>query len=302
MKKKRTLKIIGLVYFISIFLFGFTYWVLWYKNPSNFIINSEYNEHTIRPFYFHGDLDTLENKNRFISAKETNELIAPYYDTLNEVRKEIDSNKFSISILRKKDSLNSVNQSSFFSNKRNAEIENSTKVSKAKLDSLIILLFDELQIQKKTEANSQTYFDNQVKIANLNYSISLIELEISKQKLKIYNKDFGDFYSDSLKNVGLVFYNQIDSLEKLNNKLLENTSELTESIRLNVVAFYLGQKDKVSFFDFIYFSIVTATSTGYGDILPNSTLVRILASSEIFMSLFLFGFFFYYIAKPKEEK
>ncbi|MBK7094583.1 MAG: two pore domain potassium channel family protein [Saprospiraceae bacterium] len=104
-----------------------------------------------------------------------------------------------------------------------------------------------------------------------------------------------------MKNIGLKYYYQIDSLDQLNSLKLEKVASLTENIRLNVVEYYLGQINNVGAFDFIYFSIVTATSTGYGDILPNSTLVRILVSFEIFLCLFLFGFFFYYIAKPNKK-
>jgi hypothetical protein len=44
------------------------------------------------------------------------------------------------------------------------------------------------------------------------------------------------------------------------------------------------------FWDFVYFSGVTITTVGYGDILPNRTLVRMLVLVEILIGLVLFGF------------
>jgi hypothetical protein len=57
--KNKKLIIIGTSYFATIIAFGFIYWFSWLINPSNFIVNPDYNEHTIRPFYFHGDLETV---------------------------------------------------------------------------------------------------------------------------------------------------------------------------------------------------------------------------------------------------
>lgn len=42
-----------------------------------------------------------------------------------------------------------------------------------------------------------------------------------------------------------------------------------------------------SFLDFLYFSAVTQTTLGYGDILPNSTRVRVCVVLQVFIGLFL---------------
>jgi hypothetical protein len=45
-----------------------------------------------------------------------------------------------------------------------------------------------------------------------------------------------------------------------------------------------------SYWDFMYFSGITLTTVGYGDILPNRTLIRMLVLSEILVGIFLFVF------------
>jgi uncharacterized membrane protein len=40
-------------------------------------------------------------------------------------------------------------------------------------------------------------------------------------------------------------------------------------------------------FDFLYFSLITQTTVGYGDILPNSTKVRAVVIVQILLGLFL---------------
>ncbi len=47
----------------------------------------------------------------------------------------------------------------------------------------------------------------------------------------------------------------------------------------------------IGFCDFLYFSIITITTTGYGDILPNTTYVRCLVSLEILLGTIIFGLF-----------
>ena len=44
-----------------------------------------------------------------------------------------------------------------------------------------------------------------------------------------------------------------------------------------------------SFWDFLYFSGITLTTVGYGDILPNTTRIRMLVLSEVLVGLFLLG-------------
>ena len=45
----------------------------------------------------------------------------------------------------------------------------------------------------------------------------------------------------------------------------------------------------LSFWDFLYFSTITQSSTGYGDILPNSGLVRMIVTIQIILGLFVLG-------------
>jgi len=56
-----------------------------------------------------------------------------------------------------------------------------------------------------------------------------------------------------------------------------------------------------SIWDFIYFSTITQTTVGYGDILPNSTLVRILVMIQVITALIGLAFVFNFIP-PKQYK
>lgn len=52
---------------------------------------------------------------------------------------------------------------------------------------------------------------------------------------------------------------------------------------------------KLEYLDFLYFSTVTSASTGYGDIIPNTNLARILVTIQILITYTtIFRVFFVY--------
>ena len=55
---------------------------------------------------------------------------------------------------------------------------------------------------------------------------------------------------------------------------------------------------KMSFSDYLYFSIVTFTTVGYGDFIPKaSALFRLLSASEAFLGAFMIGLFIFTLAR-----
>lgn len=55
---------------------------------------------------------------------------------------------------------------------------------------------------------------------------------------------------------------------------------------INSSSFY-GLTPTSHFIDFLYFSLITVTTTGYGDIYPLTKTAKILASTEIILGLLL---------------
>lgn len=64
-------------------------------------------------------------------------------------------------------------------------------------------------------------------------------------------------------------------------------------VRLRVIDDYIANPGMFSvseawgYWDFVYFSAITATTVGYGDILPNSTRVRVVVLLQVLISSFL---------------
>jgi len=62
---------------------------------------------------------------------------------------------------------------------------------------------------------------------------------------------------------------------------------------INVKSFNIG---KLGVFDAIYFSLITATTVGFGDIFPTSVIAKLAVMTEIVIGLFYAIFFFSIIA------
>jgi len=54
------------------------------------------------------------------------------------------------------------------------------------------------------------------------------------------------------------------------------------------------------YWDFLYFSTVTQTTVGYGDILPNSTLVRMVVATQILIGLGVLGVMINFVVRRRQ--
>ena len=81
------------------------------------------------------------------------------------------------------------------------------------------------------------------------------------------------------------FYSLIVVIFACIYRLIERLSALPNFV-------VLGEPRDITFIESLYFSIITLSTVGYGDIVPLSTVIRILASMEILAGvlLMLFGF------------
>jgi hypothetical protein len=79
-------------------------------------------------------------------------------------------------------------------------------------------------------------------------------------------------------------------IEDFNKNISEEVSKLERTVndRLSRLAEIKSPTAQIwSYWDFLYFSIITQTTVGYGDILPNSTLVRMVVSTQLILGLMI---------------
>ena len=73
--------------------------------------------------------------------------------------------------------------------------------------------------------------------------------------------------------------------------------------RLSDAAHFMvhNQPEEISFVDAIYFSLITVSTVGYGDVTPASDSIRVLASIQIMIGVLLLLFGFYEIMRYSRE-
>jgi len=107
-------------------------------------------------------------------------------------------------------------------------------------------------------------------------------------KLQVLDKDGQEINNINLPSEKFVSLPQnIAEIKELTKRLIASfEKELSEiQRRLNTL---ISQTPEVwSFWDFLYFSVITQTTVGYGDILPNSTLIRVVVTAQVMIGIAL---------------
>jgi hypothetical protein len=84
------------------------------------------------------------------------------------------------------------------------------------------------------------------------------------------------------------------------NEVLEEKQELGQSLSMTKAS--IKKQEIFNYCDFIYFSIITSTTIGYGDILPNSTMIRMIVSLQSLISICITIFFLNSASKQRSKQ
>lgn len=118
-----------------------------------------------------------------------------------------------------------------------------------------------------------------------------------KVKIKLYNIESNEeiavvyaFFMNYPFDKGIYPGNCYYPLDIYFNNVIENSAVYLDQSPVYMKNIVQG-KYYYSFWNFMYFSVVTITTLGYGDILPNSSVVRILVMLESISGVIIMGMF-----------
>lgn len=307
MKRKKKLVRTAIAYCVSILLFWIVYYVLYVDNTSNFIINAELNEQTPGPFIGYQDIVSIPTGRDAalseLSTTDQRRVIMPKIDSLRAVDAEEKSlEKIIISKEKISDTLFKAVFKTHDLNIANI-LEQRTATGHRSIDSLNQLVATATEKQSYYPASSTTYDELMVRISKLNVKKAQKAYEIQVITAKVYDDGFTHMAAFYDMDIYKKFNELTDGITKDRSRkteLLNRIDTLSNRIYWINYQYHSARVSRVSPFDFLYFSIITATTTGYGDILPNNSLIRMLVSAEVLLNLILFGLFFYYLAIPQQ--
>lgn len=289
------------VYFTSIFIFATVYWVLWNMNTSAFIVTNEFNESTVNLFDLYKKnyaVDVVDVTVPF-SINDMNRELAPFFTRVSRLKAKITETDRRIAAFRTAEDTLALRMEKNFDQNLGQVLADSLKPLAAKKDSLERALAVIPQADS-TRASSLGRGDAGMAAARLRLELSINEYETFKITSQIQSEGLKQRrnYID-LKLIGQSDLLNADILDLYHNSTLLNDSLFTtqSNIRTLINKFHQNRTDKVQYLDFVYYSVVTATSTGYGDIIPNIRLIRVIAMFQILFSITIFGMFLTHVTR-----
>jgi predicted nucleic acid-binding Zn-ribbon protein len=291
------IKMEGLSIFIlfigKVAIFGLFYFFLFLNNPLNFNYNQEVKADALGEIWGRAnemiDISDIDSvvipqafetpfKTLYDNLKKQSEKITPKMRRLTNLKNKL------AELERRRRKLFEKSKSSNEENLRK-EINEKTKFDLARRKELVKEI-------RRIEKNSKDFdYQTGMKLNQLKVEVAQISFNIAQKKEEIYNSRellgwADDGIIQKLSDIG----QRVGKLEKqkhhLNNSLIEELADYREHIQ-DVKNILLSS---LNYFDFFYFSMITATTVGYGDISPSGRLARILVTIQSVASVFLVGF------------
>ena len=255
-------------------------------NTANFYISDEFNER-VNARYIEREQGTLYDIPDWsvipFSIDEFNQRIKPVNDTLQQTYHIIDN------LVISRDELESKSENLYFVFAKSREMD----IEQYRENSLRCLL-DSVKRQEEEIAaclargvtEEQLILNGcYVNLASMKYKYASKSLQVSDYVLKNYGS-FGDrLMLDSLNVVNRKILDAGNEIWKLEDKKREYFNLYEDMTR----AFHRQRIEKVSFTDFLYFSLLIATSNSFGDIVPNSSIARTLVSIQLLIGIICVG-------------
>jgi len=123
------------------------------------------------------------------------------------------------------------------------------------------------------------------------------ELNRDLNRLEEYRNEYYR-WKNSNPQKPVIFLTDIDYV---NERIRESKSAIQHYTR-RIESITTREPEVWELADFLYFSLITQTTVGYGDILPNNRTVRILITFQLLISLFLIAFVMTGYAMRKKDR
>ncbi|TDY16920.1 ion channel [Paraburkholderia sp. BL6665CI2N2] len=144
-----------------------------------------------------------------------------------------------------------------------------------------------------------------VAYANLNVELARVQFKLTTAELdaRVYGMGhLTDFQKLAPQQEYLKHYHEVETLEKEIFALQESTNKFHGQLYDAFVAYRNAALETLGYWDFFYFSVGAATTATFGDIAPNSKVVRILVCLQVFASIAGTGFVMSRLTRDRPTK
>ena len=172
---------------------------------------------------------------------------------------------------------------------------------------LIVALFGYLYWNIYLYKPNSFYFNSEIRTTNINSGleslINELKQDFRKEVRKLSSPDTVYQSDKTIISRHLIEYRYIVGQDTF--KITDSSQIPLRAKQILDVSENAGNNPIWGYFDFLYFSVITMSTVGYGDILPNSTLVRMMVVVEVvlgqIMLIVLLNIILISYTKRKEE-
>jgi hypothetical protein len=298
LKIHRNVFILTIVYILIVVLFAIIYYTFWQNNPDNFIAQEEINLFPITelrqllqsdnlniPLYDSNELEFSLNQISSITEEQKQELVATYSE-MKRLQDLSDLQWQQISDISAK--LAEITNENFKKN-----IDSQTRSLRDHEQELVEKI-SSLEKIAETSSNPNANLQLQLEISNLKVEVIETRIDILNKENKLYQEYLNDV--DKFQDPTMVaLRDELYASYEENQTKLGKVRDAYYELRGKVYDIWVDIRDarvqRLSYFDFLYFSFTISLASPFGDIIPNSKIIRILVFVQLFIDIFLIGFF-----------
>lgn len=289
--------VIVFAWILSALMFSFVYWFTWRTSPDSFILNKEFN---LTPYEQLTDKlwsqrsDAIWDHSSGSQSTPSIEL-DELYKRVKELNREAASAQIQLSALEHEQAAIELAAQTVYA-------EHSAKlwsnVEKYKRTAIAVESAEVEKMTIVTDALASVAQTLSSPAANVAIANARVELARRQYTLAVKNAAVSEYVLQHLRE--LADPDTTAKFEATKQKLVllrKEQSDLVEKLHVfRTRAFklleewYSTRTERLEWIDFLYFSVGVSTTTTFGDIIPNSRVVRVSALIQLIFSLLLVGY------------
>jgi hypothetical protein len=295
---------------ISILLMAGLYDLMWAERPDYFRIQPEVNflpidlYNTARAYSPYKDHDTIPNVLHSTTQEDAAKVIVDLYTQLQKISADISEKTKEYETLAQQD----ANDYKSFEASQWSQIENFVASKAVAFDSETNSITKEMDnILKTAGVNSPDALATgrqSVDYANLAVRLADVKLRMTRADVDAREYAFHHFDEFQQQPSQKEYIEKNKALEALGHDLSnkrENADAIFSKLYGAFIDYRVATSDKLGYWDFVYFSVGAATTATFGDIAPNSTVVRMLVCLQVIGSILFTGFMVNWLSKLGTE-
>lgn len=287
-----TRRSLAITYFAIVTVAAFIYGLIWMRHPDYYVVQQEINLYPLRTIETLVRTETLPAVvPSFIGLSDLSQKATNLINAAQRLRAERDQVAEDIQRLEREVAA----ASQILEENRRKRIDEYYHREVGPLlekRAQLVHKIDELEKNASTDPGSYrnariSIAELRVQLAQLDYQISLKQLDVAERTLHEYGQFAKAEDMDNWRQMEQQAEGARETLRILNNKWLDQRRDA----EIALGEWYSARIAKLTALDFVFFSLGVSTTTTFGDIIPNHSVVRAIVVAQLLSSLVIVGLF-----------